>query len=419
MLRLFFLLTALCTSNIVLAQSDFRKGYIITLENDTINGLIDYRDGTKNFETCSFKKNENDEIVDYRPSKLNGYRFKDDKYFKPRRIENQDGYQEYAFLEVLISGSVSLYKHKSTFFIEKGDSSFHKLETETIETFSNGEKKQRVSKKYLGILSFLLSDCSELRKEIQSVGLSEGPLMKIVKKYHKLQNLEYSIYRAKQPTLKLSIGIYTGVNISNTKFSSERNNFNHLVEGNFENGTPIIGLNFNLFFPRFSGKISFLTGFSYLSQDYFSSHKVVKSPITEINDVSMQIKQLKIPFGFQYTFTKRKFTPYINLGLSTIINIQSSASWIQDSENNNVVVTKEENPLALKSTQIGFWGGLGVSKAISPKLDAFFELRYELTNTESNFEDGFININGNSSFFSADQYTSTSTNIQFSIGINY
>ena len=43
----------------VQAQDNYKLGYIITNENDTINGWIDYRTDAQNGEVCKFKTTEN------------------------------------------------------------------------------------------------------------------------------------------------------------------------------------------------------------------------------------------------------------------------------------------------------------------------------------------------------------------------
>ena len=68
------------------AQRDYRKGYIITNQQDTIYGWIDYRGDLRNAKTCSFKKTETDRATDYSPSDIAAYRFIDNKYYVSKNI---------------------------------------------------------------------------------------------------------------------------------------------------------------------------------------------------------------------------------------------------------------------------------------------------------------------------------------------
>jgi len=41
------------TINITLAQSNFKTGYVITQEGDTVSGMVDYREGFKAYRTVN------------------------------------------------------------------------------------------------------------------------------------------------------------------------------------------------------------------------------------------------------------------------------------------------------------------------------------------------------------------------------
>ena len=57
------------------AQRDFREGYIVTNEGDSISGWINYKERQKSNEFCAFKKNKTDIVKNYTPDQIKGYRF--------------------------------------------------------------------------------------------------------------------------------------------------------------------------------------------------------------------------------------------------------------------------------------------------------------------------------------------------------
>ena len=63
----------LIITQISFAQKDFREGYIVTKENDTIQGLIDYRGDIRNSEKCVFKQNAESSDIEYLPADINAY----------------------------------------------------------------------------------------------------------------------------------------------------------------------------------------------------------------------------------------------------------------------------------------------------------------------------------------------------------
>ena len=80
-------------------QNNFRPGYYITWENDTIFGLIDYRGEVKNSGFCLFKKDETSEPKRFEPSEIQAYRFTDSKYYISRTIHLKEQ-EKQVFLEL-------------------------------------------------------------------------------------------------------------------------------------------------------------------------------------------------------------------------------------------------------------------------------------------------------------------------------
>lgn len=93
-----------CTGISLYAQSNYKQGYIITNENDTINGLIDFRTDRANSNVCKFKKSEKSDEQVFHPGEILGYRFiKEMKYYVSRTVEI-DKIKQTVFLEYLVQG---------------------------------------------------------------------------------------------------------------------------------------------------------------------------------------------------------------------------------------------------------------------------------------------------------------------------
>src|SRR5688572_17612566 len=126
------ILLILISAHHLIAQSDFRDGFIITPSKDTIPGLINYRESARGNNFCEFKKNSSDqEIVTYAPNELFGYGFKNDKFFISREVLLPDSVRKLVFLEVLVEGRITLYMLKersyfTLFFLEK-DGEFYRI----------------------------------------------------------------------------------------------------------------------------------------------------------------------------------------------------------------------------------------------------------------------------------------------------
>lgn len=368
----------------IYSQTDFRKGYIISNENDTISGLIDYREGIKKYKICDFKSSEDQNVINYTPSQIKGYRYLNDKYFTSKEITKDDNSKEKVFFEVLVKGKATLYKYNSAFYIEKNDEKFHKLTNELQLINQDGKEFYKYSNRHIAVLSYLLSDCPSLKGKINIVKNSEKDLSKLIELYNECVGEPSISFKEKKPWFKAHFGLSLGINSSKINFISSYREADHLT-ADFNRANSIMpSLYVDFLSPRVHERIALHLGVNYLTSTYKSFSTIESTFVTKRNEVTIDLKQLKIPLGFRYTFPERTITPYFNLGASYTINLESSALWVLESERNKVVNFFESEALVIGDSQIGFWGGIGVNKSILNNLNGFVEIRYEYA--KSSFE---------------------------------
>jgi hypothetical protein len=371
---LFFLIPEFCFS-----QTDFRKGYVITNVRDTLFGLVDYREGFNSYKSCDFKEGKNQTAITYGPGSLIGYGFVNDRIYESKELTLTDQQPQTVFIEVLIKGIVSLYKFESTYWIKKDSEKLYQLINEKKETYLDDKLVLKYSNQHIGILNMLMFDCAELKPAIQKVTLSEKILTSLVEDYNRCRGESGVVYKEKKPWTKALIGMTGGINISKLEFTSDLGRYDHLT-GSFETSkSPTIGISLDILFPRISESISFHSDFLYLTSRYYYYSVFDNNSAVLRNYVTIELQQMKVPIGFRYTFPERKVTPYINFGLSGTIHLNSSSTWIQEAESNNVVETFTTEALSIKKNQFGLWGGVGALMSIGKKLTVFSELRFERT----------------------------------------
>lgn len=170
------------------AQTDFRNGYYITLENDTVFGLLDYRGEVKNSQTCVFKNDDSAEPQKFNPGEIQSYRFTDGKFYVSKKIET-DSVERNVFLEFLVDGITNLYFLRDInnykYFLEDKNGKFLELSNETITEKVDGKGEiQRKSNRYIGVLLASFADCKEIQPQINNVNLGHKSLINITKNYH-------------------------------------------------------------------------------------------------------------------------------------------------------------------------------------------------------------------------------------------
>lgn len=363
---------AICVIQCTFSQTEYRKGYVINNANDTIFGLVDYREGDKAHRSCDFKRSKDQSAVTYEPNDIIGYGFQNDKFFQSREISTKDQISRAVFLEAIVKGLVSLYKFEGSYFVEKESNRLYELSNELEEAFIDGKNVLKNTNKHIGILNMLLFDCAELRPKIQRVGLNQKVLTNLIEEYNQCKGEASITFQAKKPWTKAVIGIAGGLNISKLQFDD-------LSEAFEVSKSPIVGISLDVLSPRLSERISFHSDILFSTSRYYNFILFSNGSYTARNYLTVELQQLKIPIGIRYTFPQRNFTPYFNVGLSSTIHLNSSSSLVQEIESNQVVNTYESDAFDIKGNQLGLWGGFGMLKSINSKLNAFVELRYEQT----------------------------------------
>jgi hypothetical protein len=267
---------------------------------------------------------------------------------------------------------VTLSKFEGSYFVEKGSNGLHELSNETVEVFIEGRHVLKNTNRHIAILNMLLNDCSELASKVQSARLNQKVLTNLIENYNRCKGGSSIIFKAKKPWTKAVIGIAGGLNISKLQFDD--------LSGAFEvSKSPMAGISLDVLSPRLSERISFHSDILFLASKYYDFILFSSGSYAARSYITIELQQLKIPIGIRYTFPERNFTPYFNGGLSSTLHLNSRSNMVQEIEANNVVSTYIGDAFDIKSNQLGLWGGFGILKSISGKLNAFVELRYERT----------------------------------------
>ncbi|NJK98952.1 MAG: hypothetical protein HC905_32185 [Bacteroidales bacterium] len=90
------------------SQNEWKPGYILNTQFDTIFGFIDDRDSKSKANECFFRREITGETAIYNPSEIYGYRINNGQFFISRNI-NDPNYLKPIFLEYLVNGKVKVY----------------------------------------------------------------------------------------------------------------------------------------------------------------------------------------------------------------------------------------------------------------------------------------------------------------------
>lgn len=212
---IFVAVALLFHSNCTYGQYDWKQGYIICNNGDTLRGYIDYRVRATNHRACYFKSYEEGKTEFYKPNEIRGYRFIDGNIFISKPIETW-GIENPMFLELLIEGKASIYSFFDSqvrFFIEKDGKLTELKNSETLLHINNNEY-YREKKEYIGTLAILFQDAN-MNKEIQRTNFDDKSLIRIAKTYNNKMCTDEkgNAYEKNTVAGNLDIGLTFGRNI--------------------------------------------------------------------------------------------------------------------------------------------------------------------------------------------------------------
>jgi hypothetical protein len=336
---LFFLAFILIISDLN-AQSDFKPGYVILNNDDTLLGKIDSRGDKVMSTTCRFKSNNADSITIFDPGDIIEYRFIDGKCYVSRNLESG----ELIFLEYLINGKLNIYYYRNV-----DDEDFYLVDKEglplkiipfkeEIRFIDDGTRVLYQSKLHVGLLQIYTNDADDFKPEpIKIIKPDHNNLIKLAENYHNTvcKDEKCIIYEKSVPFIKASFELIYGQTLFNKKY----------IEKDIHTSDFGLGIYFGM--PRANERFYFKTGIKYCQYSYKDEKLTYKVIPTQIQYQYSHYKLIpKAFFGFNHCFFNDKsynYTIALGIGLDYKFSKRFSVT---------TAYTSEFVPLSLRAAEI-------------------------------------------------------------------
>jgi hypothetical protein len=378
-LKIFILISILKLN----AQSDFRNGYIINNNKDTIYGLIDYRGDVSSAKKCVFKKEINSEKQIFKPKAIKGYRFIDSKYFISKKIKNK-----YVFLEYLINGLIDIYYYRDDkgdhYYIDNNSGELHELRNEEKTLIINNITYTKETKEYIRALKYIFKKSPSIVKKIENIKLKHQPLIDITIDYHKevCPDKMCMVYEKTIPKIKNTFGLIVGLNLFSISENNLADKYYYFRNSDFNsNFFPSIGFYYKIHLPRLNERLFFQYEgtISYLKQTTSNLHIEEIVYTNYYNNINYEQFALNNEILFKYEFSKkRKIRPTFSLG--AFFNYAISTEYNRDLEvkffSGYTRYTEQFNENPLSKIDYGISFGIGLKKVNIKKKELFFDLKY-------------------------------------------
>ena len=389
----FFLITSISIN----AQSNFRPGYVITNEKDTIFGSIDFRTYKMNAQFCKFRSSDISEEKVYYPADIYGYRFTDDgKYYVSKDIEIGNRHEK-VFLEYLIQGVISLYFYPD----EESDYYFFQNESGKMIPVTKQDKKGAWDEKkimiggerttgrynlednrYKGIVHYIFKDSESVSKKAFKMSFTQKEMIDLTKKYHAdvCKSGEECIEFTAKPDKykKMKVSVYAGMQMQFFKVGNRYYDATSQLKisniPDLSSLAPMIGAQYDFSVPRWNKSISFLAD---VSINQFKDDKEIKISPKKYSILKVNGFFLSGKVGGKYVYQKGLVRPLIEGGFM-INRFFVSSDFYQGFIYSSGRREYENAPYdILRSVMYGFYAGAGFDYRLKKDNALLFRIVYD------------------------------------------
>ncbi len=343
------------------ARTDLRDGFIITASKDTIFGKIEFRSDSNNERTCIFSTGSGK--MEYSPSQILGYGFLNDRYYSSQIIDGK-------FVEVLVTGELSLYESDYTFYIQKTGTELYILEAKQIRDtaeikVTGGSDKvvgYRQDLKWLGTISFLTSDCLESHNELQSLTLNVKSLTRFVVNYNLCRGGGFKYYKVSKPRYRIDYGISVAMVSSTLQFKNLPSQFIYL-NNRYQTYDVAPGLLFAVSSPRISENLALQTELCYVRTSYYSQNVVAEPSMTNYYETYIDFSTISIPVSLRYTIPVGNSSLFFNAGAEFAFLTDNNSYVNTEMLSGSIVDTYVNDVFEFNNSPLGYWGDIGYLKS--------------------------------------------------------
>ena len=379
----------ICLTLACYSQKNFREGYIITLQNDTVWGVIDLKKENKNAVVCFYKTSADDnKIVEYKAGEISAFRIDADRMFYVSKNITINNQSQLVFTQFLVEGMMDLYyyreKNLDYYFFEDED-----LNTTEISTKLDYFKSIKIirDRDYINKLNYVFRKQPELAKYIRGedvkgehlgnddniVKLNKANMIILTQEYHKracttgeeCTVFEYD-YAKYYPNFKLKP--YVGMQFFSYTWTDPVLSDNKYLY-------PTIGLQASLSIPAITPELSFLIDGS-LSRIANRDEKSQDNGYYVHYDFSILVTQWKA--GLEYKYMKSQIQPFVQGGIASAFLFSTSKDFYSSLPHlDGTISYYPESKYDPASNFLGWYAALGVGYELQNGKSLFLQLSYE------------------------------------------
>jgi len=326
-MKFIYLGLLLFLSNLVYGQQGYVPGYIINLQGDTVQGLINSRNLAK--KSILFKTSSESKKVEFSPMQVKGFSVYDQVYLSaivdtevsPTNTNELLFYAplnirvDTTFLKTIIRGSKSLYFYNNAvgnnqFYIQENNK-FELLIYKMYKRNLGGQTDVIEVKKFINQLQMYLDNCPDVQSKLQDLEYTERALRKLFLLYFECTGSTITFQRKVEKT-KLEFGLLAGISSTTIKFVG--NDYPYLTSPTYERSNNFtVGIFFDFIIPKNQGRWSSYNEFTFAGYNFSGTYRV--NSVSTIN-TTIAYSYFKINNLIRYRIPLKGTSIFFNAGIS-------------------------------------------------------------------------------------------------------
>lgn len=394
-------------SNSIFAQSEFKDGYIITENKDTVRGFVEYTINIKNKNTCSFRETKTGKITQYNSNQIIGYGLWNLQHFiSTKIIDSVIIYQ--GFIEILIRGEVNLLYGNRHYYLLSNSNELTELINPNKTVISPvGDLKVSTGIYKNQIKNALSYRCQNLTKrDFERLNYNHSSLINIVEKYHDCIGSKSIKLNKEFDMLQVWIGFSLVSQHTTSNFESSTGSFNGLTARPVKSNIAFsIRPSVLSQLPYVNKKINIGIEFGQFNYEHSSNFgKMITTSIGSNYTTIIEFTNRKTTTFLRYNYIRNRISLFTDVGLS-VNGISNSTVIILREDISDAIVKIAKEDLRLKKREVAFCTSIGSMYNMKNR-KLFLQFRHEISS-------GYvIPVN-----VASDQLKSKSTSLSINFGM--
>jgi hypothetical protein len=357
----------------VYAQRDFRSGFVVTTEGDTLKGQVDFNSLSSLVKSCLFRSSKQAETRSYLPAEIKAFGVNGNRNYQVKKLPVTG---EIVFTEIIIGGKVSFLIFGNRLFLEKEGILTEIQSASASRINSQGVRVLAKTTDHIALLEQNFKECPSLQSKFATLPVREKQLTKLTEEYNTCVSSPQVNYKSQIPSGLCSVSMSAGLVYSEMSFRFIKD----IRKSDFKVGpSPYVGVTLYFSFPKETEKFFFTTEMFVMKNHYAGSWRKDRLSTYEVNDYKRDVVSLTLPVGLMYSFSSKASSPYLKLGFSSNMVLHTSCSWkINTFINNGEVYQNEElKPGITRKISFRTWGAIGYRLKTGAKTRMTIEAKYE------------------------------------------